>query len=156
MDDMNREDDLPPALAQALASLEARAEGAARRVQVEHVATTVLRRLADEPTAPAVWALGAGRALRVAAAVALLVMGSTLTMMLLRPDAAPVSDTACAMPSCLRGLTAAQSDSLLRTLEDVRVLNGVPRSSSALVEDLDAQALRALLQAMQNTEEVSL
>jgi len=158
MDDMNREDDLPPVLGQALESLQARAERAARKVQVERVATHVLRRLADEPAVPALWGwgIGAGRALRVAAAILLLVTGGTLTMTLLRSDAAPALDTACAMPSCLRGLTAAQSDSLLRTLDEVRVLNGAPRSSSALVEDLDAQELRALLQAMQNTEEASL
>jgi len=156
MDDMNREEDLPPALRTALESLQARAERAARKVQVERVATHVLRRLADEPAAPTLWGMGAGRALRVAATVALLVTGGTLAATLLRNGAAPAPDTACAMPSCLRGLTAAQSDSLLRTLDEVRVLNGAPRSSSALVEDLDAQELRALLQAMQNTEEASL
>jgi hypothetical protein len=157
MDDMNREDDLPPALAKALASLDARAGRTARQVHVERVATNVLRRLAAEPAAPrTVWDMGAGRALRVAAAVALLLTGGTLTLTLLQPDDAPAPATTCAMPSCLRGLTAAQSDSLLRSLDEVRVLNGTPRSSSALVEDLDAQELRALLQEMQNTEEASL
>lgn len=151
---MDHLDEVPPELQRALAALGERADARAAKVNAERVAARVLARLREEPAAPARRPFLQPRVLRIAAAVAIVVTGGAVTRaLLLRP---PAAAERCELPVCPTGLTAAQSDSLLRSLDEVRALNGTPRGSSPEVEDLSEPQLRALLQAMQSSEEGSL
>lgn len=154
MDDLN---ELPAELRRAVDALDARAARAARRVDVERIAQSVRRRLqgAAEAPAPRLWRVWAmPHALRVAAAVALVVVTGTVAVV--RMQRGPyAARTAVGQVWGLDSLSAAQADSLIRVVDEVRTLNaGAPGSSAGTVEDLNAQELRALLQALQNSEEV--
>lgn len=142
-------------LNEALKALEARAGRRAAKVNAERVAARVVERLRTEPAVERpTW--GGGRMLRVAAMAAVVITGGALATTLLRGPEPAASLGACALPVCPTELTAAQSDSLLRSLDEVRALNGAARSSSPSVEELNEDQLRALLQAMQSSEEASL
>lgn len=150
--------ELPPRLKQALDALAARSARHAAKVNADRVAARVLERLRTEPVAarPGTVRLGLPRrALFAVAAAMAIVLAGALYLARSAPPA-PVTADACALPACPTGLTAAQSDTLLEALEQVRALNGTPLVSSASVEELNEEQLRALLQAMQSSEEGSL
>jgi hypothetical protein len=154
---MDELEELPDQIARALDRLDARAERRAGRVDAERVAARVVARLRAEPDVATLSVLGRRFALRamvrVAASVAILATGGVVAVKLLRhaPEPKqgwlPVVDARAA-----RVLTASRADSLIRAVDQVRVLNGPVPVSSASVEELNAQELRALLQAMQSEE----
>ncbi len=155
---MDHMSDLPPGMAKALEDLDARAERAAARVDVERVAARVLSRLSAEPEAPMTLlgrVLGAPRAWRVAAAAALVVLGGSVTWLGLRHDAPPLTMTATGgLPVAgVDSLDQQQAESVLRAVNGIQPVNAaVPRASAVTMDDLSEQELRALLQAMQSRE----
>jgi hypothetical protein len=150
-------DELSKELKRALETLDARAARRAGRVDVERVAARVAERLRTEPEA-AVPAPRVPRAVRVAAAVALLITGGVLAGTLLDGPAGGGAARAGWAPDrgWLDSLTPEQADTLLETLSEVRLLNVVAAPSSGNVEELSAEELRALLQAMESSEGGSL
>ena len=156
---MDELEDLPKEIAQALGLLDARAERRAAHVDAERVSAGVLRRLREEPEAASLSVLGRrfglGGMVRVAAGLAILVVAGVVGARLLHEREAPshtgwlpVVDAHAA-----RALTTAGADSLIRAVDHIQVLNGSAPSTSASVEELNGQELRALLQAMQTSEE---
>lgn len=143
-DELKRDDELR----RALDALDARAAKSAARVNVERVSARVLERLRSEPAAtPGRWL---PRALRVAAAVALLVIGGVVAGVVTRGErAGAVSHWLPLLPD---SLSQAQADSLIEAIDEVRAVNVTTGAASGSVEELSEQELRALLQAMQTSE----
>jgi hypothetical protein len=150
-EDLN--DKLPPGLAKPLDALDRAAGKAAASVDSGRVAARVLQRLQDEPKVivlrPRPRVAGA---MRIAAALALLVTGGLVARRLV--DRQPAAAT---LPLTLdvASLDSAQRTALLDAVEQVRT--GTTDSlapATVLVEDLNAQELEQLLQTMD--EETSL
>ena len=149
--------ELPPALAKALEDLDAKARRSASGVDVERVAARVLARLNAEPEIPATLmgrVFSAPRALRVAAAAALVIVGGTVTLMGLRGRGQAVSAAIGYPVSGVDSLDESQAEAVLDAVDGLLPVNAsVPRTSAAVsVDDLSEQELRALLQAMQSKE----
>lgn len=153
MDPVN---ELPTGLAKALEELDAKAQQSAARVDAERVAARVLARLSEEPETPVTLmgrVLRAPRALRVAAAAALVIVAGTVTMMGVRGTGNP-AERAIALPvSGVDSLDQREAEAVLQAVDRLRPVNAsVPRASAVSVDDLSEQELRALLQAMQSKE----
>ncbi len=154
MDELEK---LPDEIARALGRLDARAGQRAARIDPERVSAAVTRRLREQPDVSVLSSLGRRYGLvnmvRVAAALAILVTAGVVgTRLLERPAAGakwlPVVDVRAA-----RVLSTARADSLIRAADHIQPLNASVAGSSASVEELNTQELRALLQAMQSSEE---
>lgn len=152
-------DELPEELARALAAADQRAAASAQRVDPAAVAAAVSAAL-RRPAVTARPASEVGWWLRVAAAAALVVAGSIAVRAALQ-SGAPVE--AAAQPSALPLHSAAVLDSVadsagawvMASLEavPVSVVDSAVSGSALLLEDLSEVELRALLQAMESTEE---
>jgi len=158
-------DELPAELQRALEALEARASRSAARIVAERVAARVLARLRDAEAgvAPLGWRAGRMRRLvQVAASVAFVALAGVVGVKLAGPRAQPTVTAvrlSLPWPSGARAsgaLTPSQSDSLYKAVDEVRVLNAPMPLTSASVEELSTQELRALLDSMQVSEEGTL
>lgn len=155
MDPVN---ELPVGMAKALEELDAKAQRAAARVDVERVAARVLARLAAEPETPVTLmgrVLGAPRSWRVAAAAALVIVGGTVTALGLGTGKPAVATVITLPVSGVDSLNQSEAEAVLRVVGGIQSVNAtVPRASAVSVDDLSEQELRALLQAMQSKEGV--
>ena len=149
MDDVN---EVPQELREALDALEARASRAAARVDAERVAARVLARLRTEPVTDVPARRWTWRALRVAAAVVVLVGAG---LMLRHNSARPPADVGLALPLVSDSLNSDQAEATLQAVGQVRASDTTTTSGTVLVDDLTESELRALLQAMQSTTEGS-
>lgn len=150
---MDELEDLPKELARALDRLDARAERRAAGVDAERVSAGVLRRLREEPEVGVGRRFGAGTLVRVAAGLVLVVTAGVVGARLVHHEGGargwlPVVDARAA-----RVLTTARADSLIKAADHIQVLNAAVSGASASVEELNTQQLRALLQAMQSSQE---
>ncbi len=148
---MDELEDLPNELARALDRLDARAERRAARLDAERVSAAVLKRLREEPEVAVHRRFGAPALVRVAAGLAIVVTAGAVGARLLHhqsPEWLPVVDARTA-----RTLAGTRADSLLKAVDHIQVLNAAVPVTSASVEELNTQQLRALLQAMQSSEE---
>lgn len=153
--------ELPDGIARALKALDADAARREAAVDPERVAQRVLARLRSEPVAPvafgggAHWVWSVPRPLRLAAALALLVLAGTASLVIVRGGRIPAPAGTAALPVVIPvdSLSQAQAEAVLKAIEDVRAVNAAaPAPSTVSVEDLSEQELRALLQAMQSSE----
>jgi hypothetical protein len=137
---------LPDDISAALKKLD---EGAAKRaesVDPARVAERVLARLKDEPSVtvirPRRWNLVG---LRIAAALAVLVIGGAVTMRFVMPPHTGTSVIATDL--------GPDSATVIAAVEEARAAaDGSLPVTTVTVEDLNVQELEALLQAMDNQE----
>jgi hypothetical protein len=152
MDGMNDLNDLPDDLAKALEALDARAARAASRVDAGRVEARLLERLRTEPEIAAPWQ--PLRVLRIAAALAVLVVSGALVRMMVVDGRPPV---VAALPvEVPESLSAGQVEAVLDAVAAVRADTSAIAATVVSVEDLNEAELRALLQAMQSDMEGSL
>ncbi len=151
--------ELPDDLERALRDLEAEAARRAAGVSAERVASRVLARLRAEPeAAPRVRPLVFTRRwVGLAAAAVLVVVAGTVATRVLRPGA----DTPVAVPVVALGLDSLSETSLERVLTvtaQVRPQSTEPVQvvDSRTWDDLSEAQLRAVLQAVQQSEGGSL
>ncbi len=145
-----RLDDLDPELARALELLERRATASADTIDAGRVAANVLARLRQpEVVAVPLWRRPA---LRVAAAIAVLVIGAVVATIAVRPSP---GEFAAALPVAAEGsldsLEASAAESLLAAVDQVQV-EAASGPGAPTLEDLTESELLALLQAMESTE----
>lgn len=158
MDPVN---ELPSEIAQALSALEAEASRRAARLDVERVAARVVARLRQAPEGRLTFLvrmMTVPGLLRVAAAALVIVAAGTVTTVMVRHGTVPVAATLPLPEPVADSLDRTQAEALLRAVDELRAVNAVtPHGTSAVtVEDLSEQELRALLQAMQSSEEGTL
>ncbi len=155
--------ELPDDLARALRRLDAQAARRAERVDAERVVARVAARLREEPE-PASrvvalrWAFPvAPRWMGVAAAALVVVLGGTMARSILWPRGA--ADVA--VPTLAQGMDSLDVqglERLLRVAGEVKpsVAEPVRVSSNGTWDDLSEEQLRAVLQAVQQSEETKL
>lgn len=151
--------ELPEDLARAFRALDARAGRRAERVDPSRVAARVLERLRDDEAparrvfslAPA-FRFAAPRYWAVAAALAVLVIGGTVARTVIQGG----SSRSVAVPvafQALDSLSQTQLETVLQVAGQVRpVATESATSSGSSLEGLNEQQLRALLQAVQQSE----
>lgn len=121
---------------------------AADRLDVERIATAVLRRLREEPIArPAWWARPS--ALRVAAAAVVIVASGVLYRGVHRPTV-PASVLVSSTDEDGNDLSPDQLRALLQTMDQDSLADQAPASAQETgLEDLNAAQLRELLRSLE-------
>jgi len=148
MDGVN---ELPDDLAKALAALDARAADAAARVDAERVAERVLGRLRTEPVVARphrTWT-----AMRIAAAIAVLVTGGVVAKVALDGGRSAVVAT---LPVDVPESVSTQQAAAVLDAVAASADSAVVFSASVTVDDLSEAELRTLLQVMQSDMEGAL
>ncbi|HEY2806912.1 MAG TPA: hypothetical protein VGI92_13725 [Gemmatimonadales bacterium] len=151
--DANLKDELPDRIAGALSALDRGAARRAEAVDASRIAERVLQRLKDEPVRVLHPPRISLRGLRVAAALAVLVIGGVVTQRLVfGPGRASVAALPILPPVAAGSTTvdASQQQAILDAIEEMRTAPGdstvIPAAVS--VEDLDVPELQALLSSM--------
>ncbi|MFI5213995.1 MAG: hypothetical protein ACHQU8_05595 [Gemmatimonadales bacterium] len=142
---MNEKDELDGSLGRAFVALDARATRAARKVNAELVAASVLKRLREgdsEPMWRPMWRLTVVRA-----AAALVLMAAT-TVTVVRFASRPRPDVALPVMEQIEEFSAGDLDSMLTAVDEVPSLNATYVPSTATLDDMSSQELEALLSAM--------
>ena len=117
--------------------------GAAARIDVEHVAARVVRRLRETPAMRLGW-------LRIAAAVAVLVGGGFAVRAVIHDNAGSRTEAAYFVADDLNDLSAEELRELLAVLDDTSGLRGVgPAEAASDLTELDAQQLRDVLRTLE-------
>jgi hypothetical protein len=156
--ELNESDELREPLAGALKALDERATRRAAAVDAARVAAHVLQRLREEPVIvmrPRPWNL---TALRVAAAVAVLVIGGAVAQRLLVGPRGSGMAMGLPVVTSAEGLVvdstdATQETALLAAVDDARAAaHGALPATTVLVEDLTEQELQTLLSTMENRD----
>jgi hypothetical protein len=136
------EEDLPPALRRALERIDVKAQSAAQRIDVGRVADGTMRRLGDPAYGRTdLRAYGKRAAWVAAAAAAAIVVGVTLSR-----------ESPARLPVAMDSIFVADSQEVLAVVNEVAVADTALTASVVMVDDLNEQELRALLQALENEE----
>lgn len=144
--------DLPDDLAKALKALDTRAARAAAKVDAQRVEARLRERLRAEPEIAAPRPMR--RVLRIAAALAVLILSGVLVRTLTEEDSPRI---VAALPvEVPESLSAGQADAMLEAVAAVRSDTWDVVGTVVSVEDLNEAELRALLQAMQSDMEGAL
>jgi len=152
--------ELPDDLERALRDLDAQAARRASRVDPERVAAHVMARLRAEPARVVArpWGLPvSARWVGMAAAAAIVVLAGTMARSILWPGGA----VGVAVPVLAQGIDSLDVQGLERLLQvagEVRPSTAEPVqvSVSGTWDDLSEEQLRAVLQAVQQSEETKL
>ena len=153
MNDVDRNEELPPALERAVRALDARAAERAARIDVERVAAKVVERLreAEVGRPPRVlWMPPA--ALRAAAAVIVVVAAGLVVTV--ADHHAPAAAGLPVAAAALDSLSAGELEAVLQAVGDVRsVADSVPASvSGQSLEGLSEDQLETLLASLDGAE----
>lgn len=135
------EQELPPSLKKAIERLDVKAHAAANRLDLEKVRAGTLERLA-RPTDVYHGMHRKGIAVASAAAV----VGALFIGRMVFGNG-PIG-----LPVAMDSVTAADSQAVLAAVGEVAVADTTVTTSAVLVDDLNEQELRALLQALENEE----
>ncbi len=145
--------ELPDELQRALGALDERAARAAAGLDAERVAGRVVARLREKPAVRVVW-WSRPPVMALAASVAVVaIAGLTAREMLRREVGEATAVAALPVGEVLDTLSERQAEAILAAVSGGTLNGDVALASAVSVEDLNETELRALLQALERSEE---